>query len=413
MQKGKPAALKLFACGTLLACAAGAMLVPKRACAAGEAVMNRFKDAVVNAYENYETEVDVKRFGLYDSKDGKKISAAMAEVVNETPYIFYAGLQFSKRVVVDTSRINRIILTYSSDYTKADGSVDVAKIKRTRARLDKATARALKSINSGMSDVEKALALHDYLVRNTEYDNKKGGSQSRLNETGALIKKKANCQGYSLAYGLLCGLAGINVDYITSKSMNHMWNLIKVDGLWYNVDVTWDDPVGGLNRDMYGYVGHRHFMKSAKSLRKGEYYGFKAKRASDESYDDMYWNGVTSSFYCRGGRWLYLSDRGIVMRDSLVGGGADLIYAARSASSFSKFNRNKYYFISNNRIYIYSVPSGRARTVWKTSAHYPESYFLKEMKYKNGKIYYRASNGIRGASGSFMVGGSGLAAAGR
>ena len=49
--------------------------------------------------------------------------------------------------------------------------------------------------------------------------------------------------------------------------MNHAWNLIKIDGEWYHIDVTWDDPTP----DLLGRVNHVFFLISDDAIASSEY----------------------------------------------------------------------------------------------------------------------------------------------
>lgn len=113
--------------------------------------------------------------------------------------------------------------------------------------------RILKKMNnqigSKASDYEKELWIHDYIVTHTAYGYAEGedaqSPNSQAHESyGALVSHKAVCNGYSFAMKLLCNLAGLDCRIITGQGNeeNHAWNLVKLDGEWYHVDVTWDDP---------------------------------------------------------------------------------------------------------------------------------------------------------------------------
>lgn len=104
-------------------------------------------------------------------------------------------------------------------------------------------------IHPGMTDLQKALALHDWLAVRCTYDD----SLTYYTARDALVRGTAACQGYYEAYALLMDAVGIENGY--AKSSNHIWNQIKIDGQWYNVDVTWDGT--GV-----GEVLHYNFMKS-------------------------------------------------------------------------------------------------------------------------------------------------------
>lgn len=95
----------------------------------------------------------------------------------------------------------------------------------------------------GMSDYDKVVYIHDYLVRNISFI---GDGEENLTVYGALCRGKAQCEGYAFTFKYLCTLAGI--DCITVTGSNgaetlHAWNMVDLDDIWYNVDTTWDDPL--------------------------------------------------------------------------------------------------------------------------------------------------------------------------
>ena len=104
---------------------------------------------------------------------------------------------------------------------------------------------------AGRSDYARALWLHDWLIFNADYDT----SYTYYYADGVLLRGTGVCQSYALAYELLLHEIGIESVYITGTANgdSHAWNLVKLDGLWYHVDCTWDDPVGG------GGENHRYF----------------------------------------------------------------------------------------------------------------------------------------------------------
>ncbi len=97
-------------------------------------------------------------------------------------------------------------------------------------------------------DYERVKFFHDELVRGCEYSSEGVDSHCAY---GALCSKKAVCEGYAKAFWLLCQLSdipclpacGMAVDK-DGVSQLHMWNKVQLDGKWYNVDCTWDDPMG-------------------------------------------------------------------------------------------------------------------------------------------------------------------------
>ena len=102
-----------------------------------------------------------------------------------------------------------------------------------------------------MSEYERVKAFHDYLVNNTTY----GGTNNRMfTAGGALVDGYAVCDGYAMAFDLLCYLSGIECVRVTGYAgESHAWNKVRVNGSWYNIDVTWDDPVSSRPMLIYDY----------------------------------------------------------------------------------------------------------------------------------------------------------------
>ena len=117
-------------------------------------------------------------------------------------------------------------------------------------------------IKEGMSDFEKELQIIRYLVETVDYDIETRRSESDAvsrdpyTAYGALVNGLAVCDGYSRAFSDMaeaCGLETIRVTGIAGGGA-HAWNKIKLDGAWYNVDVTWEDPtIGDSTENGYGF----------------------------------------------------------------------------------------------------------------------------------------------------------------
>lgn len=114
---------------------------------------------------------------------------------------------------------------------------------------ERAQAVVEEVIRPGMSDWEKELALHDYVVDHCQYtlDILAPHSGDAL---GFFRYGECRCAGYCDTFRLLGQLAGLEVEMIggptsrdDSGSKGHAWNLVRLDGLWYVVDVSWDDMI--------------------------------------------------------------------------------------------------------------------------------------------------------------------------
>ena len=117
-------------------------------------------------------------------------------------------------------------------------------------------------IRPGMTDYEKELAFHDFIVQNIEYDTRfealEDIPESSSQALGVLETGIAICGGYSQLMTLLLNRAGIPCRIVTGVADGelHAWNIVLLNGATYHVDVTWDDPVpieGNTERNLVHY----------------------------------------------------------------------------------------------------------------------------------------------------------------
>ena len=155
---------------------------------------------------------------------------------------------------------------------------------RTRAQwyLDK--------VDDSMSDFDKALVLHDALVINSSYLL-----------TGAtydlMVNGQGRCYGYSECYSYLLAQVGIDSEIVESNNMNHQWNKVKIDGEYYHVDVTWDDPVN----DRPGKVDHTFFLLSDSAIEglpgNSRHYDYVSDYPSNDTrFDDKGFHQINTQF---------------------------------------------------------------------------------------------------------------------
>lgn len=113
--------------------------------------------------------------------------------------------------------------------------------------------------------IEKIKAVNDYIVAKTAYSE---NTISSPHSAYALIAEgKAVCQGYALVAHQMLEKLGIETQYITgyvNGNELHAWNLVKVDGQWYHLDTTWNDPTP--NRE--GVFTYNYFLVNDQQLAK-------------------------------------------------------------------------------------------------------------------------------------------------
>ena len=172
------------------------------------------------------------------------------------------GKNFKKEVSILNNFVHpynssdNIKISYGSEYTfgikinKAYSNEEIGEINEVVNKIisDK--------INNSMPIREKIKIIHDYIIDNTEYDklkndNKYDNTYKSQTAYGALIQGYATCNGYSDAMAIF--LNKFNVINYKISNDEHIWNLVYLDGKWYHLDLTWDDPISdtNINRDTY------------------------------------------------------------------------------------------------------------------------------------------------------------------
>lgn len=157
--------------------------------------------------------------------------------------------------------IGRLVYADELEPVTADVSDDYYD---TDADFRKNVDDALSYVKDGMSDLQKAIVLHDWLAVNCEYDNDNFAAGTIPDVTyttyGALVNHMTVCQGYSLAYRYLLKKVGITSYIVGSDGINHTWNLVKIGDCYYHVDLTWDDS--GSSHDIVGWAQHDFMLLS-------------------------------------------------------------------------------------------------------------------------------------------------------
>ena len=128
-------------------------------------------------------------------------------------------------------------------------------------------------ISSEMSTYEKELAIHDWMIHWADYDrqalsNAPDASPDPDNDNpyGLLLRQTAICSGYTSTFQLFMDMLGIECITVhgASGEEEHAWNMVCIDGQWYNVDVTWNDPVALIQTTE---MKHRFFNVSSAFMK--------------------------------------------------------------------------------------------------------------------------------------------------
>ncbi len=156
--------------------------------------------------------------------------------------------------------------------TPAPQAVTTPLPKELTADIKEYAEEILKSIISkGMKEVDQVRAVHDYIILNTAYYEDSSREPSDypdyvFNVEGVLLKGKAVCQGYAETFQLFMELLGIDSKFVVGRDLTsnigHAWNMVRLEGKWYHVDVTWDDPIP----DQKGRIQYKYFLVTDQVL---------------------------------------------------------------------------------------------------------------------------------------------------
>lgn len=211
--------------------------------------------AIINGLRSMEKRINLGAYNI-STTDAIDLTAEISDFRGDNPYYIFS--------IWATLDDDNTILVVGYQYTPKELAEKLEKEAEEQAVVDAAIASC---VTDGMSNYEIAKALHDYLATHNEYDMRLySGNLPALSRTsyGALVNRTSVCSGYALAYQHLMEDAGIPCEYVTGMTTrgSHAWNIVQIDGEWYHVDVTWDDPTP----DREGYVRYKYFLKSDKAM---------------------------------------------------------------------------------------------------------------------------------------------------
>lgn len=234
--------------------------------------------------KNFQSEINIKDFKISIS-DKEYMRYIMKTVLRKNPELFYVD---STKYMLgsDGTYIAAICPIYVTDAQTAKFQINAfnEKCKQYTAKIDE-----------NMTDFQKAAIIHDELILNCKYLDE--GETGHITAYDAIVKGEANCQGYACAYSYLLSLAGVYSEIVESSAMYHIWNKVCIDGSYYNVDLTWDDPMPNKT----GLAAHRYFLLSDSAISSGDnditaHYGFEYAyyKSSSTKYDNALYHSINT-----------------------------------------------------------------------------------------------------------------------
>lgn len=313
-------------------------------------------DKVAKAMFSYSANVDISSFNI-STKDTVALFSAIAKYY-PSEYSILSRSDFTYRIVYSPSRKIITGIRFYYDNTLSSDAYQ-RRVKETNAAIESLVAKT-----KGMNDFEKALYVHDYIILNCEYDLdllnliKAEGTldgevySERYTEYSVLVNGTGICGSYALAYRAVMNACGVECLYLSSKAMNHAWNMIKLDGKWYHVDCCWDDPTP----DRYGEARRTYFLRTDDEIMELNHYSWTPNeyKATSSKYSAMPRYADTVQKY-ENGSWYFLESGSLYKTDSC--GNKKSLVSPVTATTFD-VEDGEIYYSYGREIYDLNEKSG-------------------------------------------------------
>ncbi len=298
----------------------------------------------------------------------------VAPVDPDSSYTFFKTIVMNKPVDVSDENGN---ITQEMPYTMSK-----EEIARRQAIIDEETNHILSLVDDNMTPLQKVLTVHDYISANYSYDL---SLESSTLDT-MIMQRKGVCQGYSYLFYYIMQKLDIPCINVPSNACSHIWNKVQLDGQWYNIDITHDDPTR-TNIDYSSGDKRTHFLMSDeefKNMSCRQHYTW-----NNEDYcpavDDGYKSSVLrniNSYVVYKNNTFYAFDENYRLCTIDFENNA-LIPVDTTASDCTWFTDNGYYYDKFSGLTLYA-----GHIYFNT----PNSVYMFNPKTNTAKLYYTYKN---------------------
>lgn len=326
--------------------------------------------AMYDAISAGEESADLTEYGIR----ADDILHIYSDLLTSVPEFFYLDNKIS--YYSQRSGLQNIVTKVRFSY-KMTGE----ELEEARLSYEQELAYIVSQVNPALSETEKALWVHDYLISAFAYDD----SQTYYDAYSFFRERKGVCQAYSLAYIAVLRELGMEAVMVTSEKMNHAWNLVKIDGEWYHADLVYDDP----SPDRPGRVMHDNFLLDDRMIAQTSdpHSGWESRiPCASSTYAEAVWRNVTSPMVWCGEQWYYIDDGAKKLTVSDVYG--------NYRSEIYSFDK-KWYVEGSDRSYWVGVFSGVSEMLGYIFINTPYEVMIYSPDNGTFNVYLEAQPGER------------------
>lgn len=173
----------------------------------------------------------VESFEPSVSVSAEDVETTFRSLLCDHPELFWLSNQYHYQFMQSSGEI----VSVSIQYNETADSIDTAK-----QEFEAAGNRIIEEAQKLDTDYAKEKYVHDALIDQVEYVT---GAPLNQSAFSALVSDQTVCAGYAKSFQYLMQKLNIPCYYVigTSEGQDHAWNIVNIDGSFYNVDVTWDD----------------------------------------------------------------------------------------------------------------------------------------------------------------------------
>ncbi|MBR5059384.1 MAG: hypothetical protein IKX06_01265 [Clostridia bacterium] len=255
-----------------------------------------FSALVTPAILTHRDELDISGLSLTSGQ----LSSVFQVYCDLEPLSFPLASHYSFSYNPTTSLVKTIFLSYKDVFGDED---DIA---AGLSLFNSAVDEIIEGIHGDWTEEALLVYVLNYLCSRYTYDY----SYAVSDVYNFVLKKTGVCQAFTLFTAGVLRKAGIEYDTVVSRSLNHIWNRVKLGGVWYHIDFTWADS------NSEGIVNYDYFLRGEDYFRSNhinDSLDWTCQTDPADAGEDVYytrpflWYGSKSPFVYSGGFWYYVA----------------------------------------------------------------------------------------------------------